>query len=83
MSTPTTTHWSSAPANNRWSAVGPNYEPGMPIGWGATESDAIEDLHEGCDHDWQIDKYEGCKGVPDVRRYQRHHLRPARRLLAR
>ena len=27
-----------------WSAVTDNYEPGCPIGYGATEADAIADL---------------------------------------
>jgi hypothetical protein len=27
-----------------WSAVRDGYEPGMPIGWGSTEQDAIDDL---------------------------------------
>lgn len=30
--------------NCDWSAVTDNYEPGHPIGWGATEEEAIQDL---------------------------------------
>lgn len=29
-----------------WSAARDGYEPGDPIGWGATEAEAIEDLME-------------------------------------
>lgn len=29
-----------------WSAVDENYEPGMPIGYGATEQESIDDLQE-------------------------------------
>jgi hypothetical protein len=29
-----------------WSAVEDDYEPGSPIGWGATEQEAIADLRE-------------------------------------
>lgn len=29
-----------------WSAVTDDYEPGMPIGWGYTREQAIEDLQE-------------------------------------
>lgn len=29
-----------------WRATDDNYEPGMPIGYGATEQEAIEDLQE-------------------------------------
>ena len=32
-----------------WSAVTDNYEPGEPIGYGATEAEAIKDLQEQCD----------------------------------
>lgn len=30
--------------NCDWSAVTDNYEPGHPIGWGATKQEAIDDL---------------------------------------
>ena len=29
-----------------WSAVMDGYEPGDPIGWGATEQEAVDDLWE-------------------------------------
>lgn len=29
-----------------WSAVDDNYEPGCPIGFGATEQEAIDDLKQ-------------------------------------
>jgi hypothetical protein len=29
-----------------WSAVTDNYEPGHPVGYGATEAEAISDLSE-------------------------------------
>lgn len=29
-----------------WSAVDDNYEPGCPIGYGATEQEAIDDLKQ-------------------------------------
>lgn len=32
-----------------WSAVTDNYEPGCPIGYGTTESEAIDDLNEQLD----------------------------------
>lgn len=32
--------------NCDWSAVTDDYEPGHPIGWGATEQEAIADLKE-------------------------------------
>jgi hypothetical protein len=32
-----------------WSAVTDNYEPGEPIGYGATAAEAIKDLQEQCD----------------------------------
>ena len=32
------------PRNFDWSAVDDNYEPGCPIGFGATEQEAIDDL---------------------------------------
>jgi hypothetical protein len=27
-----------------WTAIGEDYEPGDPIGWGATEAEAVADL---------------------------------------
>lgn len=45
-----TSHWPSSPAREQWSAVGADYAPGSPIGWGATAADATENLRENCDH---------------------------------
>jgi len=32
------------PRNCDWSATDDNYEPGHPVGWGATEQAAVDDL---------------------------------------
>ena len=34
-----------------WSAVTDDYEPGHPIGFGATETEAIRDLTEQLNHE--------------------------------
>lgn len=41
------THYDPKPIPLRqfdWSAYDDNYEPGCPIGWGATEAEALADL---------------------------------------
>lgn len=48
-----TDYWRKPIPTNRfdWSAHDDNYEPGCPVGYGATEADAIADLMEQFDDD--------------------------------
>ena len=49
------THFDPKPIPDRrwdWEAHSDGYDLGMPVGLGATEAEAIEDLVENCDHDW-------------------------------